>query len=112
MTVLLSCSMNLSASNNDTIPSMGGLKQDSVLIAYSDLRKVNGKLIELEYEKDINERLRTIISNDSIAIHTLRNSIDSINLDADKRVNKIKRERNVAIGTTIVSIILLVLSIL
>ena len=45
--------MNSLANESDTIPSTG--RQDSVLIAYDDLRKVNGKLIELEYERNINE---------------------------------------------------------
>ena len=59
MIALVSCSINLSASDSDTIPSTGGVKQDSlcrdsISISYCDLRKVNAKLIELEYEKSYN----------------------------------------------------------
>lgn len=102
--------MNSLANNCDTIPSTG--RQDSILIAYNDLRKVNAKLIELEYEKDINKHLRTIVSNDSIAINTLRRNIDSINIDANNRINKANKVRNIACGVSVVSVILLVLSLL
>ena len=43
MIALLSYSINSLANEGDTIPSTG--RQDSVLIAYDDLRKVNSKLI-------------------------------------------------------------------
>ena len=110
MIALLSYSMNSLANESDTISSTG--RQDSVLISYDDLRKVNSKLIELEYERNINEHLRTIISNDSIAINKLRHSIDRINSDC-KRTNKnYKRERNIAGGIGIGAIILLIISIL
>ena len=110
MIVLLSYSMNSLANDGDTIPSTG--RQDSVLIAYDDLRKVNGKLIELEYEKEINNNLRNIIYNDSIAIDNLKSGIDRISNEANKKVKKAKRERNIAGGIGIVAIVLLVISIL
>ena len=110
MIALLSYSMNSLANEGDTIPSTG--RQDSVLIAYDDLRKVNGKLIELEYERNINEHLRTIISNDSIAINNLRNSIYRINSDCERNTKRIKRQRNIAGGIGIGAIILLMISIL
>ena len=72
--------MNSLANDCDTIPSTGG--QDSVLIAYDDLRKVNGKLIELEYEKEINNNLRNIVHNDSIAIDNLKSGINRISIEA------------------------------
>ena len=110
MIVLLSYSTNLLANESDSIPSTGG--QDSILIAYSDLRKVNAKLIELEYEREINKNLRDIVNNDSIAISTLKSGISRISADADKRVKVAKKQRNVAIGASIVSIVLLIISIL
>ena len=94
----------------DTIPSTG--RQDSVLIAYADLRKVNGKLIELEYEKEINKNLKNIIANDSLAINNLKSGIIRISTDADKRIKKIKKERNIVGGVGLISIVLLVISIL
>ena len=102
--------MNSLANESDTIPSTG--RQDSVLIAYDDLRKVNGKLIELEYEKEINNNLRNIIHNDSIAIDNLKSGIDRISNEANKKVKKAKRERNIAGGIGIVAIVLLIISIL
>lgn len=110
MIALLSYSMNSLANKGDTIPSTG--RQDSVLIAYDDLRKVNGKLIELEYEKEINNNLRNIIYNDSIAIDNLKSGIDRISNEVNKKVKKAKRERNIAGGIGIVAIVLLIISIL
>lgn len=110
MIALLSYSMNSLANESDTIPSTG--RQDSVLIAYDDLRKVNGKLIELEYEKEINNNLRNIIYNDSIAIDNLKSGIDRISNETNKKVKKAKRERNIAGGIGIVAIVLLIISIL
>lgn len=110
MIALLSYSMNSLASEGDTIPSTG--RQDSVLIAYDDLRKVNSKLIELEYEKEINKNLRNIITNDSVAIHSLRSRIYNMDGDCNRRVKTLKKERNIAGGIGIVAIVLLVISIL
>ena len=110
MIALLSYSMNLSASESDAIPSTGG--QDSVLIAYDDLRKVNAKLIELEYEKEINSTLRTVVSNDSIAISNLKKTINNITIENENKLNKVKRERNIASGVSVGAIILLILSLL
>lgn len=110
MIALLSYSTNSLANESDTIPSTG--RQDSVLIAYDDLRKVNGKLIELEYEKEINNNLRNIIYNDSIAIDNLKSGIDRISNEANKKIKKAKRERNIAGGVGIVAIVLLIISIL
>lgn len=102
--------MNLLANESDTSSSTG--RQDSVLIAYNDLRKVNSKLIELEYEKSINERLRVIINNDSIAVNSLRNKLISVHKDYNRDIKKVKRERNIAGGIGFVSIVLLIISIL
>lgn len=102
--------MNSLANEGDTIPSTG--RQDSVLIAYDDLRKVNGKLIELEYEKSINEHLRTIIDNDSISINSLRNKLNTIHTNYSRDIKRVKKERNIAGGIGIGAIILLIISIL
>lgn len=102
--------MNSLANEGDTIPSTG--RQDSVLIAYDDLRKVNSKLVELEYERTINESLRTIVYNDSIVIYNLRSAIDRINNDCERNNKKYKRERNIAGVVGISAIILLIISIL
>lgn len=102
--------MNSLASDCDTIPSTG--RQDSVLIAYDDLRKVNSKLIELKYEKDINEKLNAIISNDSIAIDNLKRRIDIVQRDSKRELDKVRKQRNIVGGIGIGAIILLIISIL
>ena len=117
MIVLLSCSTNLLANDIDTILSTGGgesnsLTNDSVLISYDDLRIVNSKLIELEYEKEINDNLRNIVNNDSVAISNLRSRIDSIQRDSEQYVKHVKRQRNTAVGTTILFAVSLIISLL
>ena len=117
MIVLVNCFMSLLISNAATNSSTGGvvadsISNDSILIAYSDLRKVNAKLIELEYEKEINKNLKDIISNDSIAIDNLKLRIDNVQRDCDRRVGKLKKQRNIAGSIGIGAIILLIISIL
>lgn len=96
MIALLSYSTSWCQSNNATIASTGGLtiKSDSVLIAYDYLRKVNAKLIELKYEKEINDSLRSIISNDEIIIRKYKCNFDSLK----KQIKKENRKYKVAVG--------------
>ena len=107
--VLLSCFINLYA-NDYHISSTGEvIQEDSVFISYDDLKVVNGKLIELKYEKETNNILRTIIRNDSLIIDTL--TIDNIRLTSDiqklnKANKKYKRQRNVGFGVGIIGIII------
>ena len=63
MIVLLSCSTSLSSRGQTIISSTGRFTDDSVKVAINDLRKANIKLIQLDYEKDINKNLRQIIAN-------------------------------------------------
>lgn len=100
MTALLNCSTSWSKSDNDSInSSTGGLTQDSVLIAYSDLRVANGKMVELKYEKEINKHYRTIINNDSIAINNLILRIGNMEENHKRDIKRYKRERNI-LGVT------------
>ena len=105
MIVLLGCSINSLGRNND-ISSTGDL--DSTKISYNDLRIVNSKLIQLDYEKQINANLRTIIKNDSIIIKDYKVLNNRINKNCKKAV----RRRNIAIGAGVLffisSILLLV----
>ena len=106
MIVLLGCSINLLANNTNIDsfhPSTGEVVQfkDSVLISYDDLRLVNSKLIELEYEKQINNNLRSIIYNDSIVIRDYQILNERINKNCKKAI----RQRNIAIsGATVLFI--------
>ena len=101
MIALLSYSTNLSASNqtDSTIPSTGEVvgNTDSVLISYDDLRLANSKLIELNYEKQINTNLRAIVANDSIIINDYRNITEKLNKDYKKAI----KHRNIAISAGI-----------
>lgn len=107
--MIVLCHCSTSYCQNDTIPPTGGL-EDSVLISYNDLRIVNGKLIELKYEKEINSRLKDIIRNDSVAI-ALGSSINAgLNNKYNRDTKKLRRQRNgIAIGG-IGAVILLILS--
>ena len=115
MTALLSCSINLYA-NNYNIPSTGEVVQeDSVLISYNDLKVVNGKLIELKYEKETNNVLRTIIRNDSLIIDTL--TINNLRLTSkvktlNKSNKKYKKQRNVGFGIGRAGIIVTILMLI
>ena len=109
MIALLSCSINLYA-NDYHISSTGEVtEEDSVSISYTDLKIVNSKLIELKYEKETNNILRTIIRNDSLIIDTL--TINNIRLTSDiqklnKSNKKYKKQRNVGFGVGIIGIII------
>ena len=66
-------------------------KSDSVLISYNDIRVVNAKLIQLKYEKEINDSLRVIIKNDDKIIKEYNNNIKSLNTS----INKTIKQRNI-----------------
>lgn len=112
MIVLLGYSINLSANNTYSLvynPSTGEVVQpkDSVLISYDDLRLANSKLIELEYEKQINNNLRSIIFNDSIIIRDYKVLNERINKDCKKAI----RQRNIAIGSAAILFITTILTL-
>lgn len=97
MIVLLSCSTSWCQNDNATISSTGELtaSPDSVLIAFDDLRKANAKMVELKYEKEINDSLRSIIRNDDIIMREYSRNVDALK----KQVKQTKRrQRNLAIG--------------
>lgn len=111
--LLLICST--SWCQNDTILPIENVKQDSALIAISALRVANAKMIELKYEKEINNNLQEVIRTDSIIIESLNNNISYCEIKAEKEIAFIKKERNIAItagaGTSIILLILLILSL-
>ena len=94
--VLLSYSTSWCQNDNATISSTGELttSPDSVLIAFDDLRKANAKMVELKYEKEINDSLRSIIRNDDIIMREYSRNVDALK----KQVKQTKRQRNLAIG--------------
>ena len=96
MIVLLSCSTSWCQNDNATISSTGELSAtpDSVLISFDDLRKANAKMVELKYQKEINDSLRSIIKNDDIIMREYSRNVDALK----KQVKQAKRQRNLAIG--------------
>lgn len=72
--------------------------KDSVLIAIEDLRVANAKMVELDYEKAINEELRGILKTDSALIDALQLNLNSCENTCQDNVNKVKKQRNIAIG--------------
>ena len=112
MIVLLSYSMSLSA-NNNAISSTGVLER-RISIGLDTIKLINSKLVELNYQKDINDKLNDIIKNqdeiikqDSIAINSLYNSNEScVNVK-----EKYRTQRNVSFGVNI-GLVLLLLTII
>ena len=95
MTVLLNCSTSWCQNDNATISSTGELtaSPDSVLIAFDDLRKANAKMVELKYEKEINDSLSSIIKNDDAIMREYRSNVDALK----KQITQAKKQRNLAI---------------
>lgn len=104
MIVLLNCSISLLA--NDSIPSTG--ERDSVLISYNDLRIVNSKLVELNYTKQINTKLKTIIANDSVIISNYKSITNKLNTSC----KTYKKQRNVVFITAVTAIVGLLVSLI
>ena len=103
MIVLLNYSTSWCQNDNTTSSSTGGLtaKSDSVLIAYDDLRKANAKMVELKYEKEINDSLLSIIANDEIIIGEYNHKIDALN----KQIKQENKKYKVAVlGGLIISL--------
>ena len=93
--VLLNCSTSLCQNDNTTISSTGELSAspDSVLIAFDDIRKANAKMVELKYQKEINDSLRSIIKNDDAIMREYSSNISTL----EKQVKQVKRQRNFAV---------------
>lgn len=107
MIVLLSYSTNLLGSNDvAAMPSTGIVNpDDSVLIAYDDLRIANSKMIELEYEKEKNTLLKNALAIDSILLETQNQVIHETQHYKDKAI----KQRNIATITTGASILTLLM---
>lgn len=107
MIVLLSCSISWCQNDNATISSTGELiaSPDSILIAFDDLRKANAKMVELKYEKEINDSLRSIIKNDDAIMREYRSNVDALK----KQIIQAKKQRNLAVGGGLLATISLAL---
>ena len=107
MIVLLSCSTSWCQNDNATISSTGELiaSPDSVLIAFDDLRKANAKMVELKYEKEINDSLRSIIKNDDAIMREYSSNVDALK----KQIIQAKKQCNLAVGGGLLATISLAL---
>lgn len=107
MIVLLRCSISWCQNDNATISSTGELtaSPDSILIAFDDLRKANAKMVELKYEKEINDSLRSIIKNDDAIMREYRSNVDALK----KQITQAKKQRNLAVGGGLLATISLAL---
>ena len=110
MIVLSSYSTSWCQNEQDTIPSTGERisTPDSVLIAFDDLRKANAKMVELKYEKEINDSLLSIIVNDDKIIR----EYSSWNNSLTKQISSYKRQRNIAIGGGLAAALSLVITLI
>lgn len=92
MIVLLSCSTSWCQNDNATISSTGELTAtpDSVLIAFDDLRKANAKMVELKYQKEINDSLRSVIKNDDIIMREYSRNVDALKKQVKQENRKYK----------------------
>lgn len=118
MIVLAStCSYSWCQNNiNDSISLTGEeVHIDSVLVPISALRVANAKMIELKYEKEINEQLRRIIQTDSNIIDALSTNLTACEMNTEIKVAQIKKQRNIAIGagsgTSLLFLILLIIAL-
>ena len=104
---LLSCSTSWCQNENNEIPSTGELiaTPDSVLISYDDLRKANAKMVELKYQREINDSLRSIIRNDDKIIREYDSNVNVLK----KQILQVKRQRNIAVGGGIIATLSLVI---
>jgi len=118
--LLWSCSISWCQSNfPDSIPLTGEeMQTDSVLVPISALRVANAKMIELQYEKEINKNLQCIIQNDSLLIDAVSTNLASCEVaysNKDIEIKEMKKQRNIAIGagsgTSFILLILLILSL-
>lgn len=101
--LLWTCSTNWCQSNlNDSIPLTGEeMQTDSVLVPISALRVANAKMIELEYEKEINKNLQCIIQNDSLLINAVSTNLTACEVaysNKDIELKEMEKQRNIAIG--------------
>ena len=93
--------------DNATISSTGELtaSPDSVLIAFDDLRKANAKMVELKYQKEINDSLRSIIKNDDVIMREYKRNADALK----EQIKQTKKQRNFAVGGGLLATISLAL---
>jgi hypothetical protein len=93
--------------------SQNNIEQDSVLVPLSAIKTANAKMIELEYEKQLNRELLELSSNDSILIDALYTNAYNDAIVYENNIKKVKNQRNMAItigsGSSLILLLLLIL---
>ena len=62
-------------------------------------------MVELKYEKEINDSLRSIIKNDDAIMREYRSNVDALK----KQITQVKKQRNLAVGGGLLATISLAL---
>ena len=113
--LLLAFSMNLLANESDSIKSsFTGVRvsDEYALVSYNALRIANAKMVELEYEKEINKNLKEIVFNDSIIINQYKQYIEAEEVEHKAEVKKLKKELYVTGGCGVGCLVILILVII
>ena len=95
-----------------TLSLTGELQYDTICIPIELLKVANAKMVELDYEKQINQSLREVVYNDSIVIADLRNSIEHNEIVYNNTLTKVELQRNIAFGASGLLLVLFIISLL
>ena len=118
MIVLLSYSTSYCKTKTYNFTPTGELNKtviDSARIAYSDLRTVNCKLLELKYSKQTNIELYKIIKHDSLQKVTMLNQLEldkQTIIDYDTSLTKQKKNNKIYKAGSLGFILLLIVTII
>ena len=107
--------MNLLASDADSAySSLTGVlvSENYALVSCDALRIANAKMVELDFEKEINKNLKEIVYNDSIIISSLKINIEVVEEECKKEVKSVKKKLHIAEGCSGALVILLVLAVI
>lgn len=119
--LLLTCSTSWCQSELDdpdynyTFPTGEVESIDSVLVPISAIRIATAKMVELNYEKEINATLRECVQNDSLLINALSTNLAACEVNTNVKVAEIKKQRNIAIitggGTSLLFLVLFIIAL-
>lgn len=114
--ILLVLNYSISWCQNDILSTGELNKNDSVLISIPAIKTANAKMLELKYQKEINNELNNVIKQDSIIIDNLHSTIYENNVKYNNNIDKVISQRNKTIiissGTNIVLLVLLIISLI
>ena len=116
LVILLVLNYSISWCQSDILSTGEFNENNSVLISVPAIKAANAKMLELKYQKEINNELNNIIKQDSIIIDNLHNTIYENNVKYNNNIDKVISQRNKTIiissGTNIVLLVLLIISLI